>query len=142
MADHLPRVMYGPPTGWRPMSSAALFCRDLHRRIRSRGHGHEGTALETGLERDLAVAKRVKGMVLAHAHAVARIELGAALAHDHIAAGDGFAAEQLHAQHLGVGIATVARGTASFLMCHTTGPLTGSDIQHLHLGEVLAVTAL
>src|SRR6185312_3833922 len=81
-------------------------------------------------------------MVLAHADILAGIELGAALAHDHVAARNGFAAEQLHAQHLGVGIATVARRTASFLVCHTTGPLTGSDAQHLHGREVLAMTAL
>src|SRR4051812_33130896 len=70
-----------------------LFCRDLHRRVRTGDHGYESTALEAGLERDLAGAKSKEGMVLAHADAFARIELGAALTNDHVAAGDLFAAE-------------------------------------------------
>src|SRR5690349_3989773 len=139
MADHLPRAL------WAANFLAAyvfsrLFCRDLRRRIHGH-HGHEGTALVAGLERNLAVAKREKGMVLAHAHAFARPELGATLAHDHIAARNGFAAEQLDAQHLGIGIATVARGTAGFLMRHDL-LLAGGDTEHLHGGEVLAVAAL
>src|SRR5215475_5810210 len=139
MADHLPRAL------WAANFLAAyvfsrLFCRDLYRRIHGH-HGHEGTALVTGLERDLAVAERKEGMVLAHAHAFARIELGAALAHDHIAARHGFAAEQLDAQHLGIGVASVALGTAGFLMRHDP-PLACRDTQHLHGGEVLAVAAL
>src|SRR6516225_1028993 len=68
----------GPPISWRPMSSAALFCRDLRRRS-VRNHGYVGTTLETGLERHGAVAKREKRMVFAHADAFARIEFGAAL---------------------------------------------------------------
>src|SRR5438874_6594302 len=110
--------------------------------MRTGDHGYEGTALVAGLERDLAVAKGEKGMVLAHADAFARIEFGAALTHDHVAAGDLLAAEQLDAQHLGVGVATVARRTACLFVCHTISPLTGSDAQHLHGREVLAVTAL
>src|SRR6478735_804697 len=140
MADHLPRAL------WAANFLAAyvfsrLFCRDLYRRIHGRSHGHEGTALVTGLERDSAVAKGKEGMVLAHAHAFARIELGTALAHDHIAARHGFAAEQLDAQHLGIGIAPVARGTAGFLMRHDL-LLASRDTEHLHRGEVLAVAAL
>src|ERR1051325_6375268 len=60
MADHLPRAL------WAANFLAAyvfsrLFCRDLYRRIHGH-HGHEGTALVAGLERDSAVAKRKKGM--------------------------------------------------------------------------------
>src|ERR1043165_1726086 len=145
MADHLPRAL------WAANFLAAyvfsrLFCRALHRRIHGHGHGHEGTALVAGLERDSAVAECKQGMVLAHADAFARIEFGAALAHDHIAARHGFAAEQLDAQHLGIGVATVARGTAGFLMRHdlllAAGIFAGADTEHLHGGEVLAVAAL
>src|SRR5881394_1546133 len=139
MADHLPRAL------WAANFLAAyvfsrLFCRDLDRRIHGH-HGHEGTALVAGLERDLAVAECKQGMVLAHADAFAGIELGAALAHDHIAARHGFAAEQLDAQHFGIGIATVARGTAGFLMRHdlllTARIFARGDAEHLHRGEML-----
>src|SRR3954465_13072643 len=63
MADHLPRAL------WAANFLAAhvfsrLFCRDLYRRIHGH-HGHEGTALVAGLERDMAVAECKEGMVLA-----------------------------------------------------------------------------
>src|SRR4051812_42611143 len=63
-----PSLQMGRRLDRRPMSSAALFCRAL-RRIHGRDDGHESTALIAGLERDLAVAEREQGMVLAHAHA-------------------------------------------------------------------------
>src|ERR1700750_2778017 len=138
MADHLPR-MQRAANYLAAYVFSRLFCRDLHRRVRTGDHGHEGTALVAGLERDLAFAKGKQGMVLAHADAFARIELGAALANDHVAAGDLLAAEQLDAQHFRIRVATVARRTACLFVCHTTSPLTGSDAQHLHRGEVLAV---
>src|ERR1700742_2470320 len=124
------------------MSSAALFCRDLGRSLRN--HGHEGATLEARLDRDTAAAKGVKRMVLAHADAFARIEFGAALAHDHVAAFDLFAAEQFDAQALAGRVTTVARRTACFFVCHTTKSLnsTGGDLEHFQLGEVLAMTAL
>src|ERR1700759_1610502 len=104
------------------MSSAALFRCVLRRRIRRVNHRYERATLETRLERDLTLGKGIKGVVLAHAHVLAGPELGAALTHDDVAAGDLLATEQFHAQHLGVRVATVARGTACFLVCHTTSP--------------------
>src|SRR6185312_4679099 len=78
-----------------------LFCRDLRRRIlRGGNHGYESATLEAGLERHLTVAQGKKRMVLANAHILARPEFGAALAHDHVAAGNLLAAKQLHAQAL------------------------------------------
>src|SRR6185369_10234103 len=141
MADHLPRALWA--ANWMAAYVfSRLFCRALRHRIRvGRRYGHEGTALVAGLERDSAVAECKQGMVLAHADAFARIEFGAALAHDHIAARHGFAAEQLDAQHFGIGVATVARGTAGFLMRHDL-LLASRDTEHLHGGEVLAVAAL
>src|SRR3954470_1549536 len=73
MADHLPRAL------WAANFLAAyvfsrLFCRDLYRRIHGRSHGHEGTALVAGLERDPTVAECKQGMVLTHADAFAGIE--------------------------------------------------------------------
>src|SRR5690606_3614910 len=52
----------------------------------------------------------------------AGMPLGAALTNDDVARNDGFAAELLHAEALGFRIATVARRTASFLMCHCCSP--------------------
>src|SRR5262245_62125221 len=115
MADHLPRF-YGPPIWSAAYVFSRLFCRDLRRS--GRNHGHVGATLEPGLERHVAVPKGEKGMVLTHAYAFAGPEFGAALAHDDIAARNGFAAEQLHAQHLGIAVATVTRRTACFLVCH------------------------
>src|ERR1700729_3701893 len=65
MADHLPRITYGPPIWLAAYVFSRLFCRDLHRRI----HGHKSAALVAGLKRNMTVAEREKGMVLAHADA-------------------------------------------------------------------------
>src|SRR3546814_9964435 len=48
----------------------------------------------------------------------ARIEFGAALAHEDVARNGDFAAELLHAETTACRIATVARRTACFFMCH------------------------
>src|SRR5690348_3866911 len=69
-------------------------------------------------ERDAAFGQRKEGVVLAHADIVARIIFGAALAHDDVAGEDSLAAELLHAEPLALRVATVARRTACFLMCH------------------------
>src|SRR5690349_19010942 len=63
------------------------------------------------LEFDHAGHLREQGVVLAPTDVEAGLNLGAALAHDHAAAGYELAAEYLHAQSLGVGVATVF-GTA------------------------------
>src|SRR6185437_4028721 len=120
-ADQLPPDI-GPPISRAAYVFSRLFCRDLRRRVRRVDHRYVGATLEPLAERDLTVAKREERMVLAHSDVLARPELGAALAHDDVAARDGFAAEQLHAEHLGVRVASVARGTACFLVCHTLVP--------------------
>src|SRR5450756_567812 len=60
----------------------------------------------------------VQGVVLAHADVLARMHLGAALAHDDAAGGDQLVAVALHAQALGLRIAAVSGAAACFLMCH------------------------
>ncbi len=97
-----------------------LFCRG--RRSRRRNHRYIRAALEALAERDLAVGKREQRMVLAHADVLARMELGAALAHDHVARFDLLAAEQLDAEPLARRVATVARRTACFLVSHDLVP--------------------
>src|SRR4051812_34952124 len=57
-------------------------------------------------------------MVLAQADIVARVPLGAALAHDDVAGAHGLAAELLDAEALAFTVAAVAGRAACFLMCH------------------------
>src|SRR6185312_8771571 len=69
-------------------------------------------------ELDLAVDQREQRMVATQADAIARMELGAALAHDDVAGFDGLATVDLDAEVFRVRIATVAAGTYAFFMCH------------------------
>src|SRR3954449_7733819 len=57
-------------------------------------------------------------VVLADAGALARLEARAALAHDDLAARHDLAREHLHAEALGVAVASVAAGAESLLMSH------------------------
>src|SRR4029079_1670478 len=57
-------------------------------------------------------------MVLAQADVVARVPLGAALAHDDVAGEDVLPTEFLHAEALALAVAAVAGRAACFLMCH------------------------
>jgi hypothetical protein len=66
----------------------------------------------------LAVTKREKGVIAAEADVHTRVEFGAALAHEDIAAQHVLAAKPLHAETLTRAVATVARGTASFFVRH------------------------
>jgi hypothetical protein len=61
-------------------------------------------------------------VILAHAHALARPPLGAALTHDDVARDHGLAAEFLHAKAPARTVATVAGATACFFMCHLVSP--------------------
>src|SRR3954454_47030 len=61
-------------------------------------------------------------VVLADAHALARVELRAALADDDLASRDGLAGEHLHAEALGVRVAPVAAGAEPLLMSHPRPP--------------------
>src|SRR3569832_1324365 len=117
MADHLPPDN-GPPISRAAYVFSRLFRCALRRRIRQVKYGNIRATLETRLEGDLTVRKCKERMVPALTDVLACPELGAALAHDDVAAFDGFAAEQLHAEHLRVRVATVARRTACFLVCH------------------------
>src|SRR5271166_5915061 len=80
-------------------------------------HADHATAPAAG-ELHGACGARVERVVFADADAGARLEAGAALAHDDLAAGDGLAGERLDAQPLGVGVATVAARAEPLLMSH------------------------
>src|SRR5439155_19851754 len=70
------------------------------------------------------------------AGAVARLEARPALAHDDLAARDGLAGEDLHAEALRVGVAAVAAGAEALLVCH--GSLA-PDLGDADAGELLPV---
>lgn len=82
------------------------------------GLGRYVDAATFAIEEDATVNQRVDGVVAPHAHALAGVELGAALAHDDVAGDDFLTAELLDAEALAAGVATVADGTLTFLMCH------------------------
>src|SRR5690606_20013403 len=109
-----------------------------------RNHADGATLLRT-LDRELhlAVHQGEQGVVTAEADAGTRMELGAALAHDDVAGADGLATENLHAEVLRVGVATVARGAYALFMCHDLLSLLAAatgDAGDLDFGVVLTVT--
>src|SRR5438309_1139537 len=69
-------------------------------------------------KRELAVALGEDRVVLADARTGTGAEPCAALANDDHPGLHGLAVEQLHAETLGVRVATVAGGTEAFLVCH------------------------
>src|SRR5688572_15317812 len=76
------------------------------------------TVLGLGHELHRAGDEREEGVVLAHAHAGAGPELGAALAHDDRAGVDRLATELLHAETAARGVAAVAGRTTGFFVSH------------------------
>src|SRR5215813_9146200 len=88
------------------------------RRFRHREYRHVRATFGFGVELNATVDLGEKRVVLADTHIVARVPLGAALTHDNIARETRLAAEQLHAEALAVGVATVARRSAGFLVGH------------------------
>src|SRR6476469_3935848 len=86
----------------------------------------ELAAPPTVLELDDAVDLGEERVVLAQTDVLAGVELRAALADDDRAPRDRLAAERLHAQVLGVGVAAVTAGALSFFMCHELEPPAGN----------------
>eukprot|EP01022_Parablepharisma_sp_SALTPOND_P018533 TRINITY_DN30366_c0_g1_i1.p1 TRINITY_DN30366_c0_g1~~TRINITY_DN30366_c0_g1_i1.p1 ORF type:complete len:133 (+),score=10.40 TRINITY_DN30366_c0_g1_i1:220-618(+) len=86
-----------------------------------RGHVDNSTTA-TGTKLDVAVAQGEQGIVTTTADPVTRVEVGAALTNNDLASVDKLTAETLHAETLGVGVTTVARGRRAFFMCHVCLP--------------------
>src|SRR2546429_8583126 len=86
------------------------------------GRYGDDAAAAAALELDGAGACGVDRVVLADSHAVARVEPGAALADDDLAAGHGLSGEDLHAEALGVRVAPVAACTETLLFSHPRSP--------------------
>src|SRR5215469_11359540 len=90
----------------------------LGRRLRHRNHENEGAVFSFGTVLHVSIDKGKQRMVDAYADVVARMPLGAALAHENVAGETALSAKQLHAQALAGRVTAVARGTACFLVCH------------------------
>src|SRR5438445_29672 len=89
------------------LNKAKPSVRDCHR-----------AALAARAELDDAVAQREDRVVAADAGSGAWAELRAALAHDDRAGRHLLAGEDLHAEHLRIGVAPVARRAETLLVCH------------------------
>src|SRR5579864_8607910 len=70
------------------------------------------------LKLDITFDQRKKCMVTPDTDMVARVDLGAALAHDNAARRNVLPIIAFHAEHFGVAIPTVAGTAYSFFMCH------------------------
>src|SRR5262245_25769618 len=111
---------------WNPIGSAGsmgaggrtLFRRLLCRSLRHRDHRYVGAALGFGLELHFSIGQCEQRVILAYAHVLAGVPLGAALARKDIAGEHHLAAEQFHAQAPARRIAAVARRTTCFLVSH------------------------
>src|SRR5690606_25323874 len=82
------------------------------------GHGVHADPLAPlahGLELDVAVHQRVQRVVLAHADVLARVHLGAPLAHDDVARRHQLAAVALYAQPLALAVTAVLGAAAALL---------------------------
>src|SRR4051794_10017165 len=104
------------------------------------GDDADDAAATAGSEVDRAGRLREDRVVLADADADARLESGAALAHDDLAAGDGLAGEHLDAEALGVRVAAVAGGAEPLLVRHQ--PVPSSSVALLAAAALLAAPSL
>lgn len=75
-------------------------------------------AAPRAVKADLPVDQSIKCVITSAADVLAGVKLGANLADDDAACGDGFSAESLDAATLAVAIATVAAAALAFFMCH------------------------
>ena len=80
--------------------------------------GGDVHATTFAVEEYATINKGEDGVVAAHTHVLAGVELGATLTNDDVAGDNSLATELLHAEALAAGIATVTNGTLTFLMCH------------------------
>ena len=78
--------------------SGEVFPFRLFRRRHNRRDGYVCAAIAFGRERHFALTEREERVVAAKADIAARMEFGAALAHEDLAAIDGFAAKTLYAE--------------------------------------------
>src|SRR6478672_9176621 len=106
------------------LSRAPLRGRVTSSRPRSLGgRDHvDDAAAALGAELDVAADQGEQRVVAAAADAAARVEVGAALAHDDLAGVDQLAAVALHTEPLGVRVPTVLGRGRALLVCHEFSP--------------------
>src|SRR6476660_221242 len=121
MTTHLPRKTS------MPQSVAAYAFSRLFRCFRYLHHGHIGAPLEALLEHDPAADLGEQSVVFAHRDIGARMHCRAALSHDDVARKHDLSAVALDPEPLAIGVATVARRPACFLVCHDNRSLRHSD---------------
>lgn len=103
------------PCGWPPLQGNSC---EPQRLVGGLGfRSYIDTAAFT-VEEYAAVHQGENGVVTAHAHALAGVPLGAALADDDVARDYFLAAEFFHAEALAAGVATVLDRTLTFLVSH------------------------
>ena len=100
----VPRLKTGRPVAQPPRTKPGLAAAVLGRWL----DRHEGTPGAAARKGDTALDQGKQRMVLAHADIVARVELGAALAHDDVAGDHGFAAILFDAEAPASRVAAVA----------------------------------
>ncbi len=71
-----------------------------------------------GYKLNRAVDQREQRVVFADTHVLTRVQFSAALTNDDTARIDALTAVDFNAQSLRLGIATVPRSAAAFLLCH------------------------
>src|SRR5699024_7760281 len=89
-------------------------------------HDVHGLATALGAELHRAGGEGEQGVVATAADVDARVELGAALAHQDLTGVDLLAAEPLDAEALCVGVTTVTGAGCALLTCHVRVPPSGS----------------
>src|SRR5271170_4756800 len=112
----------GPPSG-RAVASSCRVPAGLRRRLGgfSRNDAHSPAAAEPA-ELHLPADQREQGVVAAPPHALAGVEVRAALADDDLARVHQLTAIALDAETLGLGVTAVAAGRRALLVCHLSPP--------------------
>src|SRR5262249_54547446 len=80
--------------------------------------GHAPAAALVALEANATLHEREEGVIPSHADVPVRMDARAALPHENRAGGDQLPVSYLHAQPLGLAVATVARAAARLLVRH------------------------
>src|SRR4051812_9752039 len=104
------------------------------------GNDVDDPATAPGAELDRTGCEREQRVVATAADVVARVEVRAALADDDLAGVDDLAAEALHAEALGVGVAPVLGGRGALLVCHLVSPSGSVDVEISRRQALIAVT--
>src|SRR5260370_14913983 len=107
-----------PRPPWPARRTTRAESTNCRRLLLVRGDADAPAVLAHPLVANLAGDEGEKRVVAAQADARARGDLGPTLADEDRAGVHGLAGVDLHAQHLRLGVATVAGGTPAFLVCH------------------------